>query len=111
MNELKGHEHSVCVSDSVTMAHGGTKRCTMHDARCTNAAKHCDSQSEWICTKLTRPVMSSPTNLPQQILATFGWTQNRVAKTFTRTLQMVSSRRPTRFGATSSYCESAINYL
>src|ERR1700679_1416743 len=33
MNELKGHEHSVCVSDSVTMAHGGTKRCTMHDAQ------------------------------------------------------------------------------
>jgi hypothetical protein len=27
MNELKGHERSVCV----TMAHGGTKRCTMHD--------------------------------------------------------------------------------
>ena len=47
----------------------------------------------------------------RNFLATFGWTQNRVAKPFTRTLRMVSSKRPTRFGATSSYCGSAINCL
>ena len=48
------------------------------------------------------------TSSGRNLLATFDETQNRVTKPFVRTLRMVSSRGPTRFGATSSYCGSAI---
>ena len=48
------------------------------------------------------------TSSGRYFLATFGETQNWVARPFVRTLRMESSRGPTRFGATSSYCGSTI---
>jgi hypothetical protein len=45
----------------------------------------------------------------RRFLATFGSTQNPITKPFTRTLRMVSSRQPTRFGTTNSYCGSAMD--
>src|SRR6266436_2958782 len=47
----------------------------------------------------------------RNFLATFGWTENQVTKPFTRTLQIVSSRQPTCFRATSLYCGSEMNCL
>ena len=58
-----------------------------------------------------RSLTHSSTSFGRYFLATLGKTPNRVAKPFVRTLRTALLRVPTRLGATSSYCGSAINGL